>query len=147
LAARGQKGVEAGVAAGVATASRRARRRNQEGGVTRDEDLLLLVKSAGIGDGEPDLGEKLMVSFFRMLVESGRAPARAIFMNSGVFLTTRGSPVLEALRTLAAAGTEIVSCGTCLDYYKRADKLEIGAPSTMKETVAALLRYPRVVAP
>lgn len=115
--------------------------------MTRDEDLLLLVKSAGIGDGEPDLGEKLMVSFFRMLVESGRAPARAIFMNSGVFLTTRGSPVLEALRTLAAAGTEIVSCGTCLDYYKRADKLEIGAPSTMKETVAALLRYPRVVAP
>lgn len=115
--------------------------------MTLDQDLLLLVKSAGIGDGEPDLGEKLMVSFFRMLVESGRAPARAVFMNSGIFLTTRGSPVLDALRTLAAAGTEIVSCGTCLDYYQRADKLEIGAPSTMKETVAALLRFPRVMAP
>ncbi len=115
--------------------------------MTVDKELLLVCKSAAIGDGEPDLGEKLMKSFFAMLLESGRIPARAIFLNSGIFLTTTGSPVLESLRALAAAGCEILSCATCLDYYQRSDKLELGQPTNMRDTVNALLGYAKVLTP
>lgn len=112
-----------------------------------DDDLLLVVKSAGFGDGEPDLGEKLLRAFLTMVVESGRAPARCVFMNSGIFLTTAGSPVVDLLRKLEAAGSKILSCGTCLDYYQRKDDLVIGEPTTMRDTVDAMLRFPKVLTP
>ncbi len=109
--------------------------------------LLLLIESAGVGDGEPDLGEKLMKAFLTQLLELGSLPAKAIFMNTGVFLTTEGSPVAEQLRSLAAAGCEISSCGTCLDYYDRRDKLIVGEPGNMKDTVRALLESDKVLRP
>jgi selenium metabolism protein YedF len=112
-----------------------------------DPSLLLVIKSAGIGDSEPDLGEKLMRSFLSMLLESGRLPARAIFLGTGVFLTTEGSPVLDLLQQAVGAGTEILSCGTCLDYYGRSDRLRIGAPTNMRDTVDALLSFPKVLSP
>jgi selenium metabolism protein YedF len=115
--------------------------------MTVDANLLLLLKSSGIGDGEPDLGERLMVNFLRMLVDSGTSPARVICMNSAIFLTTEGTPVLDQLRAFEAAGGEILSCGTCLEYYKRTDKVVIGRISNMKETVAALLSFAKVIAP
>jgi selenium metabolism protein YedF len=112
-----------------------------------DDDLLLLCKSAGVGDGEPDLGEKLMKSFLTMLLESGRLPARCVFINSGIFLTTEGSPVLDLLQQYERAGSQIFSCGTCLEYYNRTEKLQIGQPTNMRDTVAAMLEYGKVLTP
>ena len=110
-----------------------------------EEDLLLLIESSGIGDGEPDLGEKLMKAFLGQLLESGSVPARAIFMSSGVFLTTEGSPAADELRALEEAGCAIASCGTCLDYYDRRDKLIVGGAGNMKDTVQAMLDFERVI--
>lgn len=112
-----------------------------------DADLLLLLGSSGLGDGEPDLGEKLMKAFLSQLVEQGTAPARVIVMSSGIFLTTEGSPVLEQLRQLEAAGSEVLSCGTCLAYYGRTDRLAVGAPTNMADTVQAMLSAARVLRP
>ena len=50
-----------------------------------DKELLLFLNSSGLGQGEIDLGEKLMQAFLRMLIESGTAPAKIICMNSGIF--------------------------------------------------------------
>ena len=113
--------------------------------MTTDHGLLLLIESAGIGDGEPDLGEKLMKAFLSQLLESGTVPAEAIFMNSGIFLTTEGSPVTEQLRALEAAGCRISSCGTCLDYYDRRDKILVGQAGNMKETVRAMLDATKIL--
>jgi len=68
-------------------------------------------------------------------------------MNSGVFLTTEGSPVLEILKRYEEQGTEILSCGTCLDYYGRTDRLCMGRPTNMRETVNALLNSKKVPKP
>ena len=115
--------------------------------MTTDDNLLLTVKSAGIGDGEPDLGDKLMRAFLAMLLESGRVPARCIFMSSGVFLTTTGSSVLDLLEQLERAGSKILSCGTCLDYYGRKDQLAIGEATTMRDTVDAMLSFEKILTP
>ncbi|HAA34167.1 MAG TPA: sulfurtransferase-like selenium metabolism protein YedF, partial [Firmicutes bacterium] len=60
------------------------------------------------------------------------------FLNSGVFLTTEGSPVLEELSQLAAEGVEIFSCGTCLDYYNLKDKLRVGQVTNMYDSVESM---------
>ena len=69
-----------------------------------NKDLLLVIDSSGLGDGEPDLGERLMKAFLNVLFESGDLPARIICMNSGIFLTTEGSPVLDILKGYEDAG-------------------------------------------
>ena len=112
-----------------------------------DPDLLLYVTSSGMGGGEPDLGEKLISLFFEKLLDSGRAPARCIFMNSGVFLTTEGSAVADILRRYEQEGSEIRSCATCLDYYGRTEKLIVGKPSNMTETVHSLRSFKKVIKP
>jgi hypothetical protein len=38
---------------------------------------------------------------------------------------------LDPLRTLADRGTEILSCGTCLDFYHLKEKLQVGVVSNM----------------
>jgi selenium metabolism protein YedF len=112
-----------------------------------NKDLLLVIDSSGLGDGEPDLGEKLMKAFLHVLLESGDLPARIICMNSGIFLTTDGSPVLDILQGYEEQGTEILSCGTCLEYYGRSDKLRLGRPTNMKDTVDALRTFKQVLKP
>jgi selenium metabolism protein YedF len=110
-----------------------------------DDNTLLVVKSSGIGEGEVDLGEKLAASFFTALSQSETCPARILFINSGIFLTTEGSPVLESVKKLDEQGAEILSCKTCLDYYNRADKLLVGKPTNMNETVAGILGFKKVI--
>ena len=112
-----------------------------------DRDLLLVIKSSSLGEGPPDLGERLMENFLKMLMESGRLPARIICMNSGIFLTTAGSPVIALIKKYEENGTEILSCTTCLEYFKRTDKLLVGKPTTMKDSVAAMLAFRKVIAP
>jgi len=88
-----------------------------------------------------------MKGFLNVLLESGELPARIISMNSGVFLTTEGSPVLGILKRYEEQGTEILSCGTCLEYYGRSDRLCVGRATNMKETVNALLNFKKVLKP
>jgi hypothetical protein len=82
-----------------------------------------------------------MASFLAVLLESGRAPTKMLFLNSGVFLTTRGSAHLELLGRFVACGTEIASCGTCLDYYGRREDLAVGTVGNMRDTVEAMLSF------
>jgi len=84
-----------------------------------------------MGRGSSELGESLIKSFFYALVESENIPQTLIFINSGVMLTCENSPVLEHLMTVEKRGVEILSCGTCLDYYKVKEKLCVGRITNM----------------
>jgi len=112
-----------------------------------EKDLLLIIKSTGLGEGEPDMGEKLMGAFLGTLLESERIPDQIIFMNAGAFLTTEGSAHIGLLKEFEHNGARISTCGTCLDYYGRKDKLLAGSAGTMKETVAAMLGHSKIISP
>ena len=43
----------------------------------------------------------------------------------------RRSPTLEDLKFLEAQGAEILSCGTCLDFYGLTEKLKVGGITNM----------------
>ncbi len=91
-----------------------------------------LVTTNSFGQGSPDLGEVLMKSLMVTVVQQ-TIPAAMFLLNTGVYLAVEGSPVLEQMRTLADAGTEILVCGTCLNYYKLMEKLAVGTVSNMAD--------------
>lgn len=95
------------------------------------KDLTIAFASNTMGSGSEELGKILMKSFVYTLTEATPFPSTLVFYNSGVYLTCEGSEVLEDLKTLEGEGVEIISCGTCLDYYNIKDKLQVGEISNM----------------
>ncbi len=91
----------------------------------------IIISSHHLGRGDDQLGAILMKSFIYTLSQSPVKPRNIFFVNSGVFLTTEGSPVIEELNVIKSSGCDIYSCGTCLDYYKLKDKLKIGSIGNM----------------
>ena len=105
---------------------------------------VLMVTSERIGP-EPELGAILMRAFLSTLPKAGEKPAKALFLNRGVHLTTEGSDVLDVLKELEQDGTEVLSCGTCLEFFGKRDCLRVGRVSNMYETVETLFGPHRVV--
>ena len=95
------------------------------------KDLTIAFGSNTMGSGSEELGKILMKSFMYTLTEATPFPSTLLFYNSGVYLTCEGSEVLEDLKALEEEGVEIISCGTCLDYYNIQDKLQVGEISNM----------------
>jgi len=100
-------------------------------GTRKDGPLVVLITSHLFGRGDEELGRILMRSFLVSLSELDREIRAVLLMNSGVFLSTRGSEVAEYLKALESRGTQILSCGTCLDYYGRKDQLVAGSVTNM----------------
>jgi selenium metabolism protein YedF len=111
------------------------------------EPLVILFASDRIGDGPDELGRVLVRSFVKTLAEQGPFPWRVVCLNSGIALTTEGSPVADDLRAMESAGAEILSCGTCLDYFHAKEKLLVGRVSNMREILETLTRAGRVLRP
>lgn len=95
------------------------------------KDLTIAFASNTMGKGSEELGKILIKSFVYTLTESTPFPSTLIFYNSGVYLTCEGSEVLEDLKTLEEEGVEIISCGTCLDFFGIQDKIQVGEISNM----------------
>lgn len=94
--------------------------------------VVYFVTTNALGQGSPDLGEVLMKSLMVTLLEQ-EPPKAMLFLNTGVYLAVEGSPVLELLQKMAGRGTEMLVCGTCLNYYKLKEKLAVGTISNMYE--------------
>lgn len=92
---------------------------------------VILIGTDKMGQGDDKLGAALMKSYMYALTESDIKPEIMMFLNSGVKLTTEGSDVIESLKKLEDQGTEILSCGTCLDFFELKGKLLIGNITNM----------------
>lgn len=115
----------------------------EEGGAG-ETPCAFLILSASMGK-DPTLGDVLMRALITTLPKATKLPGKIIFMNEGVKLSTEGSSVLEDLSALSARGVEILSCGTCLDYFNLKEKLRVGAVTNMFDTVETLTLGYRVV--
>lgn len=95
------------------------------------KDMTIVFGQDKMGKGSDELGNILIKGFIYTLTESLPFPSSLVFLNSGVKLTVEDSEVLEDLKKLEEEGVEILSCGTCLDYYNIKDKLQVGEISNM----------------
>lgn len=93
--------------------------------------VVVAVGSAEMGNGDPRLGRILMKSFLYSLTQLDELPQTVLFFNGGVRMTTEGSESIEDLKALESQGVEILSCGTCLDFYGLKDKLLVGGITNM----------------
>lgn len=113
----------------------------------RKKETVIVFRSDQMGVGEATLGHILIQALLKTLPSLDQKPGRLIFYNRGVYLTVEGSEVLPALKELAASGTEILVCGTCLDYYHLKDKLAVGHVSNMFSILDILLAADKVISP
>jgi len=103
-----------------------------------EERQTILIKTSFLGVGDDSLGSTLMKGFIFTLTQSKPLPKKVMFLNSGVKLTTENEETVKNLQILEKEGTEIVSCGTCLDFYNLKDKLKVGSVGNMYDIVDSL---------
>jgi selenium metabolism protein YedF len=113
----------------------------------RGGKTVMFFASDRMGEGPEELGRLLMKNFIITLLDLAELPDRLLFVNSGVFLTTEGSEVLEALDKLGNRGVEVLSCGACLDFFHRKEKLKAGAVTNMFTIAESLMQAGSVVRP
>ena len=107
----------------------------------------LYLNSDQMGMGEPELGRKLLGIFLETLAQSDLKIDVIGCTNSGIFLTTEESPIIESLKILEGKGAKIATCSTCLDHLNRRDKLLIGQVGTMDQTIQIMARADRIIRP
>jgi len=101
-------------------------------------NLVVYVSRDVMGDGDRELGEALIKSYFYALSENEPYPKAIIFVNSGVKIPTTNVQAIEHLKKLKDLGTEILVCGACLDYYQLKEFIQVGSISNMYTIVEVI---------
>ena len=108
---------------------------------------LVVLSADHMGEGAEELGKILMKSFLYALTQQDELPDTILFYNGGAKLTCEGSESLEDLKDLAARGVEILTCGTCLNFYGITEKLQVGSVTNMYDIVERMSSADRVIKP
>ena len=108
---------------------------------------VVVISADHMGEGSEELGRILIKGFLFALTQQEHLPSTVLFYNGGAKLTTEGSASLEDLKTLEANGVEILTCGTCLDYYGLKDKLAVGGVTNMYVIVEKQMQADLVLRP
>ncbi len=108
---------------------------------------VVVISADTMGNGDENLGRKLMKAFIFALKSQDEVPDKIIFYNRGAFLTTEDPDTISDLKDLAEAGATIMTCGTCLDFYGLKEKLQVGIVSNMYDIVAAQMGASLIIRP
>ena len=105
------------------------------------KNKVILLASDQLGNGEKELGEGILETFFTVLKQKEELPVAIFCMNRGVFTLTEQSLVSLQLADLERKGVDVLACKTCLDYYELNEKLVIGKVSGMAQFVELASEY------
>ena len=111
------------------------------------KNVVVAVSSAQMGEGSEELGKTLMKGFIYALSQQDELPSTILFYNGGANITCEGSVSLEDLKSMEAQGVEILTCGTCLNFYGLSEKLAVGEVTNMYDIVEHLVKADVVVKP
>lgn len=115
--------------------------------MVQEQNTVVVISADHMGEGDDELGRTLLKGFIFALVTQEKRPRTILFYNGGAHLTCEGSDSLEDLRTLAEQGVELLTCGTCLNFYGLTDKLAVGGVTNMYEIVEKQMKATLVVRP
>lgn len=114
---------------------------------TRKKGLVAVLSSEQMGSGDEELGKLLMKGFVYALTKLEELPETILMYHGGAKLGVEGSSSLEDLKTLEAQGVEILTCGTCLNYYNLTDHLKVGGVTNMYEIAEKMTGARLVIRP
>ena len=139
------------VVAGVPSASAPAEEAEEEeiscSPDARKKGLVVVLSANVMGGGEEKLGKALMKAFVFALTKQDILPETVMCYNSGAYLTCEGSDSLEDFQALEAEGVNIMTCGTCLDFYGIKEKLAVGTVTNMYDIVETMENAKSVIRP
>lgn len=110
-------------------------------------NMVVAVDTDSMGRGNDELGAVLIKGFLFAVSRLETLPKTVLFYNGGAKLTTEGAASLEDLRLMEQQGVEILTCGTCLNYYGLTDQLAVGSVTDMYTIVERLSRAEKVIKP
>src|SRR3990172_1961054 len=107
--------------------------------------FVYFITSDKIGSQDPELGTRLMSTFFLKLVQANRLPSRILLMERGIQILLSESPCLDPIKVLEGRGVEILACQTCLDYYGMKERMGAGTVSNMPDIIEAMQAAGKVI--
>ena len=111
------------------------------------DNTVVVISSDKMGEGEEELGKVLIKGYIYALTQLETLPKTILFYNKGAYLTCEGSASLEDLKSLEAQGVEIMTCGTCLNFYKLTEKLQVGTVTNMYVIADTMAKAAKVIKP
>ncbi len=99
------------------------------------KDSLILITRNGMGEGDKELGTKLITNYLKLLSEEEEAPKFIAFYNSGVRMICSGSTALEPLKTMESKGVKLLACKTCLNHFELLNEVQVGTAGTMMDII------------
>ena len=110
-----------------------------------ENKTLVLITNDKMGNGDDELGAKLMINFLKNITELGTDLWRLIFLNNGVKLAVDGAAALSALQQLEKEGLHILVCTTCLQHFDLMDQKSVGTATNMPDIVNAMQFADKVI--
>ncbi len=108
---------------------------------------VVLIPADKMGHGDDELGAKLMKAFIYSLTAVPDLPSHVILYNGGAHLSTEGAETVEDLKKLEDQGVEILTCGTCTDFFGITDKVAVGSVTNMYEIAEICTSSDNVIRP
>ena len=112
-----------------------------------EENMVVVISSDRMGSGNDELGKVLIKGFIFAITQLDKLPKTMLFYNGGATLTAEGSDSLEDLKHLEEQGVEILTCGTCLNYYGLSEKLQVGSVTNMYAIVEKMSGADKIIKP
>lgn len=114
---------------------------------SKKKGLVVVLSANVMGTGDEKLGKALMKAFVFAVTKQDVLPETVLCYNTGAYLTCEGADTLEDLKSLEAEGVNILTCGTCLDFYGIKDKLSVGSVTNMYDIVETMEKAKSIIRP
>ena len=88
-----------------------------------------------------------MKGFIFALSQQETLPTTILFYNGGATIPVEGSVSLEDLKNMEGQGVEILTCGTCLNFYGLTEKLAVGEVTNMYTIVEKMTGADLIIKP
>ena len=75
-----------------------------------------MLRSARMGEGDSELGLRILGTFLRKTGALTDLEALVLY-NAGVLLLAPDSPLIPELTQVEESGVDVLACGTCIAHY------------------------------
>ncbi|WP_427043100.1 sulfurtransferase-like selenium metabolism protein YedF [Fusobacterium sp. SB021] len=114
---------------------------------SKEENIVISIGSDKMGDGEEELGKILIKGFIYALTEAETLPKTVLLYNKGVLLASTFEDTVKDLKVLEERGVEILSCGTCANFYHVQDQIKVGTLTNMYTILERQMKAAKVIKP
>jgi len=108
-------------------------------------DAIVYLFDADYIGSNMELGKVLVNGFLTAALTLPHTRCTIVLISNAVRLATQGSYALDVLSKLCAKGYRVLICGTCLDFFKIRNDVQIGTISNALEIMQTMTEAEKVV--